>query len=253
MLETEEARAEQSVLDAIREDPRNRGKDFAVIDLAERAIVASGLVIPGVGKTAEIVVAHQAPVTITKETPEVAEWRRQTDRFIDLGFHDALKFSDPETYRLTIPGFFPKPRNWDGRYDNSLAVEVRIPLPKLHQLAGIKDYIDTSEITNGIRIPKKPYTAYIVNSVEIVTGIFDFAMGQLAKGAVASPFIEVDMAYLRYPELFQTWLDAGNSRCGAGCVPCLRVGGGGPGVFAYSVGDPGSRWRFLFRGNKIGT
>lgn len=255
---------QRDVLDLIGDFGPNKGKDGGANTIEEIRLILEGrdMIVPTLeevmssigGRTEAIVAAHQAPALVTRETPEIAEWRRQTDRFIGLGFHDALQFSDPEMYRLTIPQFFLKPRNYYGNYDKPLAVEGRIPLPKLHQLAGIKDYIDTSKITDRIRrIPKKPYTVYIVNSVETVTGTFDFALGQLTKDAVADTFIEVDMAYLRYPELFQTWLDAGSSRFGADSVPYLDVSGGGPRVDAYWVGRPDGRWRLLSRGQKIGT
>lgn len=253
---------QRDLLDLIGDFGPNREKDGRsdIIEGVRLIFSGSGLVVPTLdqlpsseGKTAEITAARQAPVTITKETPQMAEWRRQTDRFIELGFGEELKFSDPEAYRLTIPKFPTPPKTYVGRYDKPLAVEQRIPLPRLHQLVGIKEYIDTSKITNLRRIPQKPYTVYIANTVETVTGTFDSAMGQLAKDGVASPFIEVDMAYLRYLELFQTWLDAADSRFGADRVPDLAVGHGRPGVDASWVDDPGRHWRVLSRGKKIGT
>lgn len=254
---------QRDLLDLIGDFGPNKEKDGRpqVIGEIRSILKGSGMAVPTLeevmssagDKIAEIIAARQAPATITRETPEAAEWRRQTDRFIELGFYEELQISDPETYRLTIPEFFPKPKTYEGRFDRPLVVEQRIALPRLHQLAGIRDYIDTSQITNQIKMPQKPYTAYMSNSVETVTGTFDFAMSQLAKSAVASPFIEVDMVYLQYPELFQTWLDAGSSRDGADYVPCLGVGGGEPEVSADWVGYPVRSWRVLFRGKQIRT
>lgn len=245
---------ERNILDAIRKSPDNKGKDLAVVDLAERAMLASGLVIPSlVSKTAEMVATHRAPAVISVETPEIEEWWTQTDRFIDLGFHDALGYRNPDDYRLTVPKFFPKPRTYEGSFDKPLAVEKRIPFSKLHQLMGVREIIDTNGITNQRPLPKKPYTVYIANSVETVTGTFDSAMSQLTKNAFAANFIEVDMAYLRYPEFFQTWLDAGDSRGGADDVPYLYVDGVEPKVFARWALYPNGHWRLLSRGKKIGT
>ena len=239
----------------------NRDTDSRVFDGVRRVFDGIGVKIPTLteviaqvgGRTAEMIAAGQAPATITEETSEIEEWRKQTDRFIELGFHDALEIRDPDKYRLTIPTFSPKPRTYEGSFDKPLAVEDRIPLPQLHQLMGVREFINTNGITNLRRVPKKPYTVYIVNSVETVVGTFDFAVSQLAKNGVAGSFVEVDMTYLQYPELFKSWLDAGDSRCGAARVPSLYVHGDGPWVHAYWALDPRRGWRLLSRGKKIGT
>lgn len=254
---------QRDLLDLLGDFGPNQNKDGGPDVISEIRLVlsGSGMVVPTIadimasdeGKTAEIVAARQAPLRVTRGTPEEAEWRIQTDRFIELGFADELKYFDPEVYRLTIPQFFPKPKSYDGHYDKPLAVEVRIPLPRLHQLAGIKEYIDVSQITNRIRMRRKPYTIYIANNVETVTGTFDFAVAQLSQDGSLDTFIEIDMAYLRYLELFQPWLDGGNSRFGADNVPCLFVSSDRPRVYAYWSDDPHSDWRLLSRGKKIGT
>lgn len=217
-------------------------------------VVTAGAKIPLSGGIAEIVEAHQTPAVIHVETPEDQEYRRQTDRFIGKGFHEALQIVDPEVYRPSIPRFTAIPRSYKGVYDRYLAVEPRIALGQLHQLLGIKEYINTSAVTNTVRIPRKPYVIYLQNGpVELEVGTFDQAMSNISSKGVATPFIEIDMVYVRYPELFQSWIDAGSSRYGTDSVPCLVVPGGGPGVDACWVDDPRRNWRMLSRGKKLGT
>ena len=104
------------------------------------------------------------------------------------------------------------------------------------------------------RIPGKPYTVCIQDGpVELFVGVFAEAMEQVPKNGVALAQVEVDMVYLRYPELFQTWIDAGSSRYGADNVPSLDVDGDGPRVYAIWVDSPGGDWRLLSRGEKLGT
>lgn len=216
-------------------------------------VVAIGrkLVTPDSSGIAEIVEAHQAPATITKETPEDEEWRRQTDRLIGKGLHEVLKLGS-EAYRLTIPQFDPKLRS-DG-YDRFLAVDPRIDLQRLHQLLGIAEYIDTTGISNVISILQKPYVVCLQSgSVELFVGTFDQAMARIPNNGIATASVEVNMTHLQFPGLFQPWIDAGSSRCGADDVPCLSVYGGRPRVGAHWVGHPSRDWRLLSRGKKIGT
>ena len=225
----------------------------------------SGMVVPTLeevrsltgGKIAEIVAVHQAPLKITRETKELAEWRRQTDRFIGLGFADELKFSDPEKYRLTVPKFFRQPRNWRGIYDYPTAVEGRIPHSRICKLADITQYVDTSQITDEANNLPPVYTIYVAGTSRLVVGTFAEAIPETPKNGVAGLMVEVDMTYLNHPQLFDDehgrWRDAGRSRCGAGSIPCLEVWDGSPVVDAGRAGYPSRSWRVLFRGNKIGT
>jgi len=208
------------------------------------------------GKTAEIVTAHQAPVRVTKLTPLQEEWRNYTDLFIAIGFHTELKMN-PEEYRSSIPSFFPRPRNWRGKFDYPLIVDERIEAKKRHKLMGIHEFIDGDQITNEEELPSEVYTTYVQGNSELVTGTFDQAMEHKPRDGEAVSMAAVDGFYLRYPDFFDDehgrWRHAGNSRYGAVYVPFLRVWFGGPGVGADGAGGPGRRWRLLFRGNKIGT
>ncbi|MEK7616436.1 MAG: hypothetical protein AAB414_00070 [Patescibacteria group bacterium] len=246
-----------NILDTIRIHPANKGRDLSVVDLAERAIRASGLVIPGLSGIDGIIAAHKAPVRITRETKKVAEWRRQTDHFIELGFADELKYKDSEKYRLTIPKFFRQPRNWKGVYDYLVAYEGRIPHARICKLAGITQYADANKITDEADNLPPVYTAYAAGTSELVIGTFEQAMAETPKYGVAGTMIFIDMFYLSHPQLFDDehgrWRDAGRSRFGAGSVPYLYVDGDGPGVDASWAGYPTGGWRLLSRGNKIGT
>ncbi len=251
---------ERTVLDVIRECPDNQGKDLAVVDLAQRAILASGLVIPSLNGITEIVTAHQAPVRITRKSWVEPEWYRQTERLIDTGFADARKLS-PEAYRLSIPKFIRPPKAWEGVFNKPLILDGGIGTKKRHQLMGVKEFIDGDQITDEDELNEpglpKVRTIYVAESSELVIGTFQKALDQAPKNGVAVSMLAVDMFYFQYPGLFNSedgsWRDAGKSRYGADNVPYLDVWYAGSKVNAHGADGPDSYWRLLFRGNKIGT
>ncbi len=225
-----------------------------------------GLVIPTIeetaGKIAEIVASHQAPaVSLRKRTIREQhegsalgrEWLVQTDSAIKLGIPEELGYDDSEEFRLSIPEFLQQS---DSRLPFPLSVDPRISNLQKLQLAEIPTYINVDEITDQIKISKVPYTVHTCPP-KLYRGYYSEALKQIPDYATGSPMTEIIESYLklyaRYPKFFASWADSGNSRSGAGDVPCLRVVGGRPEVGADGVDGPGRGWRVLFRGNKIGT
>lgn len=186
-----------------------------------------------------------------RATPDDAEWRRQTDNFIRVGYWQEIGYKDPERYRLSIPGFLPP----DPDLPHPLIIEGRISHERKLELLKIPNYV-IDKVTNQIAVPEIAYTVCTRPPV-LFRGTYAEALRQIPDYRIGSPMTEVDDAYLnlysKYSEFFAPWADAGNSRDGVGRVPYLDVDGDGPTVYARWTGSPRRRWRVLFRGKNIGT
>ncbi len=181
-----------------------------------------------------------------------AEWQRQTDRAIELGYWKE-GYDDPEIYRNSIPKFA---QPVDKRLPFPLSIDPRISSSRKLELAGIKPYINVGEIKDEITAPDLPYTVYTIPPT-LFRGYYSEALKQIPDYAVGAPASEVFEAYLKlyskFPQFFNPWADSGNSLAGAGYVPYLHVWRGGPEVVARRADSPLRDWRVLFRGNEIGT
>ena len=95
-----------------------------------------------------------------------AEWSRQTQRFIDLGFHEELGLSEQE-YLDSLPRFGLQPESFKGRFDIPLIVETKIPVVRQCKLAGIDYYLEGLKVCDwpgdpqGYITPEKPYFTWV--------------------------------------------------------------------------------------------
>lgn len=70
-----------------------------------------------------------------------AEWQRQGQNFLRLGFHTEIGYEDTnegrQEYLDSLPKFEPQSEEYRGTFDKPLLVEKRIPWEKQAELAGI--------------------------------------------------------------------------------------------------------------------
>lgn len=94
------------------------------------------------------------------------EWQRQSNRFLDLGFHRALGMSEQE-YLDSLPHFTDKPEGVDGRFNYQLLVDPRVPIERLIRLLGVvmssdESPTNVSDWNNNGNGHSTPSTAYVI-------------------------------------------------------------------------------------------
>src|SRR3989338_6852502 len=71
-----------------------------------------------------------------------AEWQRQSQNFLNLGFHVEVGFEDTDegkqAYLDSLPKFESQPKEYAGKFDRPLLVEKKIDWQRQAQLAGIQ-------------------------------------------------------------------------------------------------------------------
>src|SRR3989344_5168947 len=126
-----------------------------------------------------------------------AEWQRQTSRFLELGYHSELGLTEA-AYLESLPRFKRQPKEYRGRFDAPMLVEVRIPWEKQAQLSGIdvSEYLvaridQTNPYNERSVTPEVPYAGWFNEwGQEFPDKIKPFdARNQIAADAVGgSPF-----------------------------------------------------------------
>lgn len=140
----------------------------------------------------------------------------QVDKFISLGFHDVL--GQPEAqYRssFVVPGSTRQPGLYQGKLDNLVVVDPRIPVRLVNQAVGIYEWTPVDWFITEELYPQTPYAVwtnirspYLGYSVEEAGGRFmDFEVG--------SSHLEVVCGYIANPRsVFEYAIIAGESHCG---------------------------------------
>src|SRR5258708_19137682 len=82
-----------------------------------------------------------------------AEWKRQAERFIELGFHRELGLSEKD-YLDSVPRLTFL-QDLSQKFDFTVIVETRIPVERQCELAGIEYTLDSSKVGDW---PDKKYT-----------------------------------------------------------------------------------------------
>lgn len=93
-----------------------------------------------------------------------AEWQRQVDVYLALGFHTALHFTE-EQYVRTLPKFEPQPEEYRGRFDMPMLIETRLFWRNQCVLGGVRiphfDYCtEPIPAQERFRTPPRPYAAW---------------------------------------------------------------------------------------------
>ncbi len=114
---------------------------------------------------AKATLSQKREVVLTNPNLE-AEWTRQAQKFVELGFHKELCLSEPE-YLASLPKFEPQPENFRGRFDIPVLVETRIAPSRQSKLAGLPYFLDDLRVSDwrddprGYKTPDAPYTTWM--------------------------------------------------------------------------------------------
>lgn len=94
------------------------------------------------------------------------EWKRQSGRYVELGFHKELGLSE-ENYLASLSRFEPQPEVFVGRFDIPILVETRIAPKRQAELAGLNYLLrglnvhDWEDDPKKYKTPKIPYTTWM--------------------------------------------------------------------------------------------
>ncbi|GEM_PF-6366719 len=219
------------------------------------------------GSQETVVTQSNIELHVASELDLVAEWQRQSSRFIELGFHKELGHADTDegkmAYLDSLPKFAPQPENYAERFDVPLLVERRIHWERQAQLGGIaiSDYlrerIDRITPFAADSQPEGAYTGWFSawgQLFESKIGPFD-ARKQLADDELGGGLLEGVAMQLAHPEYNQNnqYFDLIGDQVESGDVPYLNHWDGGPGLNALWSGDASVYFRPLVRGSKIVT
>ncbi|WP_132975282.1 hypothetical protein [Pseudonocardia dioxanivorans] len=92
------------------------------------------------------------------------EWQRQVDKYLELGFHTAMHFTE-EQYVRTLPKFERQPKEYRGRFDMPMLVDPRLFWRNQCVLGGVRiphfDYCtEPIPADERFRVPARPYAAW---------------------------------------------------------------------------------------------
>ena len=126
-------------------DILSQNKNLAPI---EKALLESSV------QTAELAAgALLTPVPDIAVEPKLnlnQEWMRQSQRYIDFGFHTKLGLTEEE-YLDSLPKFEPQPEAFNGRFDIPVIVETRILPQEQAALAKLNYYLGELKIGTGVK------------------------------------------------------------------------------------------------------
>ncbi|KKR78075.1 MAG: hypothetical protein UU23_C0004G0057 [Candidatus Curtissbacteria bacterium GW2011_GWA1_40_9] len=192
-----------------------------------------------------------------------AEWQRQASRFVELGYHSELGLTEA-AYLESLPRFKRQPKEYRGRFDAPMLVEVRIPWEKQAQLAGIdvSEYLvaridQTNPCDERSETPEVPYAGWFSKwGQEFPNKIKPFdARNQLAADAVGGSPFEGVAQQVHHPEVTEggKYFDLIGYKVGSDYVPCLDRWYGRPELDAHWGDGAYGYFRPLVRGKKIVT
>lgn len=141
------------------------------------------------------------------------ELKRQTKKYIELGFHKELGFTEQE-YLESLPKFFTQPESYKGRFDTPLLVETRISIARFVDLSEIEvptlsdydSYFDLSDWEGDpqkLRTPNKPYTTWLNNSELNVKKSIDMIRANLKEDERMATIFDGIALYISHPEILE--------------------------------------------------
>lgn len=256
-------------LEAAGKLPENQDatKQFA-IDQAKRFLRAAGVKDPGPKEATRNTRSSKNEAIVTTELDLDAEWQRQGQNFLRLGYHIERGHDDTDegkqAYLDSLPKFGPQPEAYKGRLDVPLLVET-IPWERQAELAGItiSDYLksrinQTREWEgNRFQTPEGPFTAWFNQWGQIFTKKIrpSGARKQLASDLVGgSPFDGIAQE-IHHPEVTVSgkYFDLIGYSVGSVSVPCLRRWNVRPRLHAHWGYDAHPYFRPLVHGSEIVT
>lgn len=197
-----------------------------------------------------------------------AEWQRQAQNYLNLGFHTEAGFSDTDegkqAFLDSLPKFEPQPEEYKGKFDMPLLVIKKIPWERQAELAGIdiSDYL-RSMIDKTREWKDNPaktldvfaYTGWFNNwGQRFAEKISPFdARKQLTLTESGGGPHEGIALQVNHPEFNQDskYFDLIGYDVGSASVPDLDHWVGRSRLDAHWGGIAGSNFRPLVRGSKI--
>lgn len=176
------------------------------------------------------------------------------DRFIELGFHEEMgQTQDEYRAKFILSEGAKQPESYRGRFDVAVVVEPRIRLARLHERAGIRDYINTDNVTDITEYPKDcPYIIFTHDGQRYRPYSVEKALTLFEDDEVGTPQVEVTGFYLKHPEyLIRRGVDAAGSRYEGDDVPFFDLFYGRPKVIARRIDHVDYSWGPLSRGKEI--
>ncbi len=192
-----------------------------------------------------------------------AEWQRQINRFVELGYHTELGIS-AEDYAASLPKFEAQPAEYVGRLDMPLVVETRIGYQRQAELAGITvdPYLignaeNTKPVSPKSATPEKPYAGWFNKWGQRFADPIAprDAIGQLREDEVGNGRLEGVTIQIQHPEFNQDrqYFDLIGENVGSDGVPCLGRWNGRPELSAYWGDYATGDFRPSVRGSQIVT
>ena len=186
-----------------------------------------------------------------------AEWERQVNKYIKLGFHKELNLSKEE-YRDSLPKFTPQPEAYKGRFDIPVLVETRIPVNKQAKLAGLMYGLDGFKVRDwendpkGYKTPEIPYTTWMQdgrNYRKWTVENFQLNMAEDERGA--TEFDGVDL-FIKNPKVLRHhFIDLPGTSVESVNAACLSLWFDGLGLHADIAADVNNVYAFFFLEIKI--
>jgi len=192
-----------------------------------------------------------------------AEWQRQAQNFIKLGFHTERKLSE-EDYLASLPKFEPQPENYKDRFSLPLLVETSIPWERQAELAGIdvSEYLRqnagrVSPIDSRSKSPEAAYSGWFSGWNERFPEKIkpSDSIKQLRNDEVGGGIYEGISMQIAHPEFNREgkYFDLIGDGVEPGIVLYLRCWGPRPELDATWNGLAFDNFRPLVRGSEIGT
>lgn len=212
-------------LEIWKEGQRQKGNKAAV-KIAEGLLEQFGDVSVPTSKTSEK----------GTETPFLdleAEWTRQSQRFIELGFPTELGLSD-SVYLESLPRFTSQPEQFKERFDIPVVVETRIPVIRQSKLAGVNYFLKGLEVKDWKKDPRKyktpddPYTTWMQDGKKNLNITVKNVRNYFAKDERGATEFDGIALYITHPEIIKDHgIDLPGTLVGSDRAPYLRLWDGG--------------------------
>ena len=219
--------------------------------------------------TQSTAVAEQTPCV---ELDLDAEWQRQAQNFVSLGFHKERGFEDTDegkqVYLDTLAKFKPQPEGYKGRVDKPMLIDYAIPWERQRELSGIQlsDYFvlhldqahpwedNHSMVPDGVTSYTGWFNKWGEGDFKDAIGPFS-ARKKLAKDLTGGIMHEAVAQQIHFPEdnANAQYYDIIGIRVVSGFVACLRRWGDRPRFSASWVDGADPNFRPLVRGSEIET
>lgn len=195
----------------------------------------------------------------SKDLDLQAEWQRQANRYVELGFHDELNMN-AEDYLDSLPKFKPQPEAYKGRFDTPLLVETRIDIYRQYALAGFKDLLNgfVLDVRNwpndpkNYKTPENPYTTWVsdpaINRNRKVTDVRE-TLAEDERGGTRFDGIALFIANPK--KLEEIFIDLPGDLVGSDGAPGLSIHQSKPILYCYWLGIPEPGWGSLTCGREF--